>query len=408
MIPVDEAVRILADAVEPGGPVEVPLEHAHGLALAEEVLADRDVPPTDRSAMDGYAVRAADVRDARATLRLVGEVRAGATAAGLRVGAGQAVRVFTGAGVPAGADAVVMVERTEEAAGAVEVRGRVEPGDNVRARASDCRRGAIVVEAGTPIRAAEVAALAAVGCVRVRVHRPPVVHLVSTGDELVPPREAPLEHQIRESNGPMLAALLGEMGIAARILGRAGDRPAELARTLGVGLGADLLLVSGGVSVGAYDFVARTLAAAGARTLFHGVAMRPGKPVLAARRGSTRIVGLPGNPLSAFVGFVVLVAPALRKMLGYRRWGTPEVEAVLRAPLKAGAGRESFYLGRIEWHAGRFEAELAPSSGSGDVLALARANGLLRVPGSPACLEAGERVRVLLYRDSCTSVTRPV
>ena len=402
MIPVDDAIRILADAAEPREVVEAPLAQARGLALGEEIVADRDFPPTDRSAMDGYAVRAADVRGAEARLRLVGEVPAGTAAVGLAVGPSEAARVFTGAVVPAGADAVVMLEgASEEAAGRlVRVEGPVEPGENVRHRASDRCRGATIVEAGTPIHAPEVAALASVGRVRIRVHRPPVVQVVSTGDELVPPRETPLPHQIRESNGVMLVALLGEMGVAARILGRVEDRPEALARTLGDGLGADLLLVTGGMSVGAYDLVARTLAEAGAATLFHGVAMRPGKPVLAARRGSTVAVGLPGNPVSALVGFAVLVAPALRRMLGYRRWATPEIEAVLAAPLSQRPGRESFYLARIAWRGGRLEAERVAATGSGDVLALSRANGLLRVAATASRLEAGERVRALLWRDS--------
>jgi molybdopterin molybdotransferase len=268
--------------------------------------------------MDGYAVRAADVPEAGARLAVVGEIRAGAAGSDIVVAPGQAARVFTGAVIPDGADAVVIVERArEEADGrAVRVDGPVARGENVRVRASDRRAGEPVLLPGVTIGAAEIAVLSAVGSMRVRVRRPPVIHLVSTGDELVEPHEVPAPHQIRESNGRMLAAFLADLGAEAAVVGRAPDEPAGLARALGDGLAADLLLVSGGVSVGVYDLVARTLEDLGAETLFHGVAMRPGKPVLAARRGATLIVGLPGNPVSALVGLVVLVAPALRRMRG--------------------------------------------------------------------------------------------
>lgn len=402
MIAVDEAIRILTDAAAPREPVEVPLARAHGLALAEDVAADRDFPPTDRSAMDGYALRAADAAVAGASLRVVGEVPAGSSGAGVSVGPGQAARVFTGAVLPAGADAVVMVERTSASVdgAVVRIEVAVETGAHVRRGGSERGRGERVLEAGTPIHAPEVAALASVGRSRVRVCRPPLVHVLSTGDELVEPDETPAAHQIRESNGRMLVALLGEVGVRARTLGRAGDRAEELGRALDLGLGADLLLVTGGVSVGTYDLVAETLRQAGAETLFHGVAMKPGQPVLAARRGATVVVGLPGNPVSAHVVFGVLVAPALRRMLGYRHFRAPEIDAVLVAPVVQRPGRETFHLARIEARAGRLEAAPIATTGSGDVLALARASGLLRVPAATSRIDAGATVRVLLWRDA--------
>ena len=402
MIGVDEAIRILADAAEPREPVEVPVERANRLGLAEDVLADRDFPAADRSAMDGFAVRSSDVRAPVASLRIVGEIPAGSSADGVSIGPGDAVRLYTGAVLPQGADAVVMVEHTREDRdrGVVRIDAAVEAGENVRRQGSDCKQGERVLEAGAPIHAPELAALASVGRSRVWVHRPPVAHVVSTGDELVEPGETPAPHQIRESNGRMLVALLAEIGIRSQPIGRAGDRPDALARALETGLGADILLVSGGVSVGTYDLVAETLRASGAEILFHGVAMKPGKPVLAARRGTTLVVGLPGNPVSAYVGFCVLVAPALRRMLGYRGFATPEIDAVLLAPLEQRPGRETFHLARIEARAGRFEAAPIATTGSGDVLALARANGLLRLPATASRIEAGRTVRALVWRDA--------
>jgi molybdopterin molybdotransferase len=411
VISIDEALGRLADAVEPGEPVDVPLDQAQGLALAFDVHADRDFPPSDRSAMDGYAVRSTDVPGPESRLALVGEIAAGGEASRFTVGPGQAVRLFTGATVPRGADAVVMVERTrEEEGGAVVcVQGPIAPRENVRPRASEASRGDSVLQAGTRIGAPEIAALAAVGTIRVRVHRPPVVRIVSTGDELVGPDEVPLEHQIRESNGRMLRTLVREAGCETTVLAHVADRPERLRAALGDGFGADLLLVTGGVSVGAYDLVAPTLERAGTTTLFHGVAMKPGKPVLAARLRRTLVVGLPGNPVSAYVGFVVLVAPALRKMSGRRDWRTQEIGAVLTEPLPASAGRATFHLATFAWRAGLLESRLVPSCGSGDVLALARADGLLRAQAGSPRLAAGEQVPAIPWRTrACSSVTSPV
>jgi molybdopterin molybdotransferase len=235
------------------------------------------------------------------------------------------------------------------------------------------------------------------------------VRIVSTGDELVGPGEVPREHQIRESNGRMLRTLVREAGCETTVLARVADRPERLRDVLADGFGADFLLVTGGVSVGAYDLVAPTLERAGTTTLFHGVAMKPGKPVLAARLGRTLIVGLPGNPVSAYVGFVVLVAPALRKASGRRDWPTHEIGALLTEPLPASAGRETFHLATFAWRAGLLESRLVRSCGSGDVLALARADGLLRAQAGSPRLAAGERVPAIPWRTrACTSVTSPV
>lgn len=402
MIPVEEAVGRLEAATGALASVEVSLEEAHGRVLAETVVADRDFPPLDRSAMDGYAVRAADVPRPGCELELAGEVRAGQPVGDLTVGPGQAVRIMTGATVPPGADAVVMVEKTEErtAEGRVRIDDAPRPGRHVRRRGEDRERGAVVVERGAPIHAAEIAALAALGRTSVRVHRVPDVRVLSTGDEVVEPDRVPGVHQVRNSNAHTLLAQLAELGIRGRYLGIAGDDRGALDRRLAEGLRGDLLLVTGGVSVGNYDLVAESLAAAGMRRILYKVAVKPGKPLLAGRRGECLVLGLPGNPVSTFTCFFLFAAPVLRRMLGYRRWRNRPQRASLVEPLEAAPGRETYHLARLETGPGGLAATAIRSAGSGDVLGLARANGFVVTPAEGASLAAGAEIPALPWRDS--------
>jgi molybdopterin molybdotransferase len=371
--------------------------------LGEAVEADRDFPPTDRSAMDGFAVRSADAAGPGCELRVIGEVRAGQQA-DRALEPQTALRIFTGAVVPSGADAVVMVEQTHEVAGSGRVRIErvVESGQHIRRQGQDIERGTRVLEPGVTIRAAEIAALASVGHSRVRVHRRPVVHVLSTGDELVEVGQTPLAHQVRNSNAPMLISCLGQHGIAGELLGNAPDRPVELEHALSRGLSGDLLLITGGVSVGQYDLVREALIKSGMQPLFHGVAMKPGKPILAGRRGRCAVVGLPGNPLSAFVGFVVLVAPALRKLIGRSRIENFALSATLAAPLRSKPGRVTYHLCVARSVDGELRVTPTSSTGSGDVLALARANAFVVAGAQGGDYPNGSRVAVMLWKDCCS------
>lgn len=401
MIEYREARRILLDAVSSLPPEEVDLAQAVGRVLARDVRADRDFPPADRSAMDGFAVRSVDLPSPGTVLRIAGEMRAGAPVEGAIVGPGEAVRIFTGASIPAGADAVVMVEVTEEDrdAGTVLVRETSEAGRNVRRRGEDVEEGETILRAGSVVHAAEIAALASVGSTRPIVVRAPAIAILATGDEIVAPGTDPERHHVRNSNAPMLAAQIAELGLSARELGVAPDDDAGLDRALAEGLGADVLLVTGGVSVGAYDLVGEALRRAGLDLLFHGVAMKPGKPVLAGRCGRTLVVGLPGNPLSAFTGFHVLAAPAIRKILGHAFPDPLEFPAVLGAPVARRPGRTSFVLASVALEEGRFVARPVRSTSSGDVVSLSRANAFVVAPGSEHAIEAGAAVSVLPWRD---------
>jgi molybdopterin molybdotransferase len=401
VISVRDALQLLEGAAHALDPVEVPLDACQGLVLAEAVAADRDLPPTDRSAMDGFAVRAEDIPQDGQELEVIGELRAGQAVGDLRVGAGQAARIMTGASVPPGADTVVMVERTTELDERRRVRIDERPGkgQHIRRRAEELRLGEVAVSPGAPIHAPEIAALASVGHTSVRVHRTPVVHVLSTGDEVVEPGRDAADHQVRNSNGYALLAQLADLGVAGRYLGIAGDERGVLEDRLDRGLAGDLLLVTGGVSVGDYDFVREALAAAGMQRLFHGVAVKPGKPILAGRTNDCLVFGLPGNPVSTYTAFAVFVAPALRRMQGYRHWKNERLPAVLAEPLRTRPGRETYHLARLTVRSEGLTAVPVTHAGSGDVFALARANGFLVTPESGASLAAGATVPAFLWKD---------
>ncbi len=401
MISVREALELLEQQAQALDSVEVPLERCQGLVLAETVAADRDLPPTDRSAMDGFAVRAEDLLRDGQELEVVGELRAGQAPGDLRVGAGQAARIMTGSVVPPGADTVVMVERTTEleARRRVRIDERPRSGQHIRRRGEELRRGAVALSAGAPIHAPEIAALASVGHTRVRVHRTPVVHVLSTGDEVVEPDCAVADYQVRNSNAYALLAQLADLGIAGHYLGIAGDDRGVLEDRLERGFSGDLLLVTGGVSAGDYDLVGAVLAAAGMRQLFHRVAVKPGKPILAGRIKNCLVIGLPGNPVSTYTAFAVFVAPTLRRMQGYRRWKNRALPAVLAEPLRARPGRETYHLARLTLGCEGLTASRVAQRGSGDVLSLARGNGFLVTPESGASLAAGSTVPAFLWKD---------
>lgn len=399
MLDVAGALQILLDATAPLAAVEVESRQALGSVLAEEVHADRDLPSADRSAMDGFAVRSAD--GGAAALEIVGEIAAGSSPEGLFVGPGHAARIFTGGLLPEGADAVAIQERAEFDAASKTVRllDRPRAGDNVRKRGEELRAGERVLAPGARIGPAQIAALASVGCERVAVHRRPRVAVASTGDELAPPGSAPAPHQVRDSNAAMLVAQMAAMGIAAEDLGRVADNPRRLDEAIAAGLEYDVLLLSGGVSVGVYDLVAPALERAGCTTLFHGVAMRPGKPLLAAARGGHLVLGLPGNPVSAFTTFHVFAAPALRRLEGDPRPVLPPLRATVREAIPARPGRRGYLLARLSWDGGRPVVSLVRSASSGDVVSLSRANAFLVTPEDGGAIPSGGEADVLAWGD---------
>lgn len=383
---------------------QVTLGEAHGRVLAEPVLADRDQPPFNRSTRDGFAVKSADLARADAEpvlLEVVGEVPAGAAFAGT-LAPQAAVEIMTGAPVPAGADAVVMVEHVERVGQTrIRVRRRLGAGDNVVPRASELAKGAVAVTGGQLCDAATVALLAQVGCARPPVFARPRVAIVGTGDELVGVEDVPTESQIRDSNRYSLAAQVSRAGGEVTFAGTVRDDPVATRQILARALeGSDLLLISGGVSMGKYDFVEGALAALGARVVFDAVEIRPGRPLVFGFAQNRPFFGLPGNPLSAFVTFEVFGRMALDRLAGRGEVPLCLLGARLaedfeprRLPLTV------FLPARLlpdpESDLGAALARPVPSQGSGDLAALAAADGFLVLAPSTPPLSRGTPVFIL-------------
>lgn len=395
MVAVDEALRIVLENTPDLGTEEVALGDALGRVLAEDVCSDVEMPPFDRSMMDGYAVRAADVARTPALLQVAGSVRAGQLP-GAALRAGQALQVMTGAPVPAGADAVQQVERTRASDGCVEILAAVEPGQNVAPRASEVAKGQQVLERGATIDPAAIAVLATFGKARVLVGRRPAVAVLVTGDELVDAKDRPQGAQIRNSNGYAVAAQAAWAGARVSSLGVVRDEQEQIAAALQQGFLADALVVSGGVSEGAYDLVEAVFARFGVQVFFTKVQIKPGAPLVFGRRGQLLVFGLPGNPVSAQVTFDVFVRAALLRMQGARAVSRPRVEVELLSPLGNKSRREAYLPVRVRLLAGRLVAEPIRSMGSADVVAHARANALAILDATRERAAAGERAPALL------------
>ncbi len=373
---------------------EVPLADSLGRVLREDVSSDIEMPPFDRAAMDGYAVRASDVSEAPRTLPVAGLIKAG-DPPDFELPAGQAAQIMTGAPVPSAADAVVPVEQTERAGGDdVRLLSAPAAGAHVAPRGSEVRRGDRVLEAGRLVDAAATAVLATVGRAQVSVGKRPSVAVLVTGDELVPVEALPQGGQIRNSNGPALAAQARSCGAVVAPLGVAADRADALAAAMRPGLEADVLVVSGGVSAGEFDLVEDVFAGYGVEVFFDQVAIKPGKPLVFGRRDETLVFGLPGNPVSAMVTFEVFVRPALLALQGACALGRPVVVAELLGSLKNRSKRSAHLPVVVSARGSGLFAEPVQSRGSADVVAHARATGLAVLDADQRDAAAGDRVSV--------------
>jgi molybdopterin molybdotransferase len=397
MLTVAEAQSIVLRHARPLPPVPTPLAAAAlGLVLAEDVASDLDMPPHDKALMDGYAVRAADLPGGSGVLAVVEEVTAGRTPT-VPLGPGQATRIMTGAPLPAGADAVVMVERTRPLdGGRVEVKDEaVRPGRNVMPRAQEMRRGETVLAAGAVLRPQELGVLATVGRPSARLHPAPRVAVLSTGDEVVEAAEVPGPGQIRNGNGPMLCACAARAGAVPNYLGIARDRLDSLGPLAGEGLRADVLVLSGGVSAGKLDLVPGVLREAGVEAHFHKVEMKPGKPVLFGTRGPTLVFGLPGNPVSALVCFELFVRPALRRLAGHAEPGPFWVSATLVEDFAYRTDRPTYHPAWLEDGENGRRVRAVPWLGSPDLRGLTRANAFVLFPAGDHRHSAGQPVPVM-------------
>jgi len=376
---------------------EIPLSHANGRVLAEDVRSDRDVPPFTNSAMDGYAVRAADTtgasEEAAVRLAVLGEIRAG-VAPHIPVGPASALRIMTGAVVPEGADAVVRVEDTTEQDGQVEIRVPVERGMSVRNAGSDIRRGDLVAHAGRVMTPGLIGVLASVGRSIVRAVRRPRVLLLTTGDELRDAGEWLGPGQITNTNRYSLRAALEEAGAEVLDVGVARDTRADLLERLGAAKDADLVVSTGGVSMGAYDLV-RALIEDRDAVDFWQVALRPGKPLLVGSIEGRPLIGLPGNPVSALVGVELFVRPAVLKMQGRAEYARPRLRATTEERLANPPHLEQYFRGIARRDGDRIVVRLTGDQGSHVLRSMADANCLIVVPQGTSEVAAGASVEII-------------
>jgi molybdopterin molybdotransferase len=394
------ALRVILESVTTLGIEFVKMEQSLGRVLARDILANRDLPPYDVSAMDGFALRSADVTNVPTRLEIIEDIKAGDMPEKI-VQAGLCARIMTGAPMPQGADAVIRVEDTHEvAANLVQIDKAVQPGNDMRPQGENMRNGDVVLSAGTEITPGVIGVLATAKAAQFSVYRRPRVAILSTGNELEGLREPIDPDKIPDSNTYAVMAQVQALGIEPVLLGIARDEPVELERYLRSGLNFDVLLVSGGTSVGVHDYVRPTIEKLGVEMKLWGVAIRPGYPLAFGSTGTTAVFCLPGNPVSSMVCFEEFVIPALRRMMGNPRLFRRTVTAGLAHPVKFRPGRTEFIRVQLTRDAEGYIASSTGTQSSGMLLSMARADGLMVVPADCTGLAEGDQVTVQLLDGS--------
>ena len=398
VLSVEAALDHILASVRVLEPERASLLQAVGRVLTESVAADRDIPPLTNSAMDGYAVRGTDLAGAKPPipLRVIGEIAAGYVSE-VGVGPGQAMRIMTGAPIPEGADTVVRFEDTQLRGDTVEILRAPRAGANVRRAGEDVRVGQVVVDAGAVLRPQEIGMLAAVGCVEASVVRRPRVAILATGDEVVAPEQAPGPGQIRDANSYTIAAQVHAYGGVPLLMGVARDREDLVREGMRKALeqAADLIITSGGVSVGDFDLVKQVLAAEG-EMHFWSLNMKPGRPLAFGMLDGVPLLGLPGNPVAAMISTELFGRPALLKMQGVVKWERPRVQARLTQPVERKDGRRHYLRVSLRETDEGCEASLTGDQGSGILRSLVQADGVAVIPEDVDNLPAGAPVDVLL------------
>jgi molybdopterin molybdotransferase len=400
ILPFAEARRTVekhASSAARGATELLDLLDAGGRVLAEDIVADRDFPPFPRATRDGYAVRAEDTAALPASLRIVGEIRAGASAAdsAIELHPGEAVRIMTGAPVPSGSDAVVMVEYTGERDGRVAIQRSATPGENFVPTGSEARRGNVLLDRGTLLTESAVAISASVGKARLQVRTRPSVAVLSTGDEIVDVRVEPRTNQIRNSNTYSLATQIKAAGAVPVLLPVAPDEPVRLRQLIEEGLRSDLLLLAGGVSMGKYDLVEQVLIDLAAEFYFTGALIQPGKPIVFGRVHGKYFFGLPGNPVSTMVTFELFARPMIDALGGRHPQPLSFTHVRLKSDIRVKTGLTRFLPAVLTGEFEHTEVELVKWQGSGDIAATARANCYAVVPPDRDKIAAGEWIAII-------------
>lgn len=402
MIKVDEALRIILRYIRPLSSEVIELTDSLDRVLAEDIYAGVDIPGFDNSAMDGYALKSSNTRgvssQSPAVLEVVEDIKAGDMPKKV-LKDNQAARIMTGAIIPRGADSVIMVEETQKV-----VEGRkkelvrifkgVKPGENIRRRGEDIRKGELIISKGTRLKASRLGILASLGRPRIKVTRKPKIAILATGDEVIEVKDKLKPGKLRNSNTYILCSQILNCGGIPKNLGIARDKAGQLERKISRGFDCDIILTSGGVSVGDYDLVKDVLARIGTDIQFWKVAMRPGKPLVFGKIRSIPVFGLPGNPVSGMVSFEVFVRPMILKMLGQKDGHQREIEAVLEEKVKKKRGFRYFLRARTRWEGGRYLTRPVGPHGSAILKSMALANSLIILPEDEEFISRGRKVTV--------------
>ncbi len=410
MISVENALSQILASVSPLGPEKVSLFDALGRAVGEDIVAGRNIPPKDNSAMDGYAVRFEDISKASqekpVRLTVIEDIPAG-TIPQKAVGPGEASRIMTGAPIPDGADTVVRMEDTKKGDGTVAILCAMVKGQDIRRAGEDVRQGEIVIPRGSVLRPADVGMLASLGRSFIMVSQRPLVAVLATGDELVDIDEAPSSWKIVNSNSYSIAAQVRECGASAMLLGIAKDRREDLTAKFRAALRADIIISSGGVSVGDYDLVKDIMKEVGNQMQFWQVAMKPGKPLAFGAMGGIPVFGLPGNPVSSMVSFEQFVRPVLLKMMGHTNLFRRAVRATLNEDISKSKGARHFIRGSVTCIEGQYRVTTTGEQGSGILKSMVRANGLIVLPEEVSKCKKGAEVTVQLLDNSLELTPKP-
>ena len=390
-----QALRIVLEDTEPIESEWMALSRAHRRVLAEDVTAQNNIPYTDNSAMDGYAIRTDDLKSIPKELKVVGVVTCGRPVK-KRLKPGQAMGIMTGAPIPKGCNGVIRVEDTERgASGIVRILRQIEPGKNVRYSGEDVRKGEVVLNRGTAVSPAELGMLASLGRKKVRVFRKPVVAILITGNEIIESGERLRPGKVRDINTFSLRGLVEKFGGVPLTLGIAGDERVKLVRKMKNGLNSDIMIISGGVSMGRFDFVREALTSLGYIERFWKVSMRPGMPISFGHIGRMPVFGLPGNPVSSMVSFLEFVRPLVMKLTG-RATDLPEISAFLKTPIVKKDNRRHFLRVKLDYRNQKYFASLTGPQGSGILRSMVECDGIAIIPENTKALKVGDRVTVQL------------
>jgi molybdopterin molybdotransferase len=398
MINYEEALNAILSNTKRCKKEKVLLKDSIGMILNENIYSGVEMPPFDKSAMDGYAVISRDSRKIPAVLKCIGVIQAGSKAV-KRMRKGECIKIMTGAPIPGNADSVIKVEDTNSSGRSVELFKSTRKYENVCKKGEDIRSGMKVVNRGTKILPSHVAVIAACGRKYVSVIKRPRVAIINTGEEIIVAGKKLGRGEIYNSNGPTLSALLQADGFEPVYLGVVKDKKSDLLRVIKKGLKVDVLLISGGVSMGDYDFVPEVLGMLGVRKIFHKVKVKPGKPLFFGKKdGNKYVFGIPGNPVSTYVTYNVFIYPALNKMMGLKNNGLDLKKGIMEASYKKKSGRKQFVLVNVDKKSGKYFLTPRCSHGSGDILSLSRADGIMVVEKDVTELKKKSEVFFFIWR----------